>query len=270
MPDSIAVQFHHLLKGPSRCLWGGTSKLGLHPLTWLGLRYRDTIFRFPEGQHPGVSGCVALTIDDGFCRQSPDCCLAEDVRKLLQAHGARATFMICSDYLHGFEAEAQRLLADGCEFANHCAADGVNYFKMPLDEIHPIVEKTTREIEQAVAATGHVRWFRAPQGLYSTAMRSTVHKLGLRHALADCYCDDFMHADPRWIAATLLRQARAGSIVLIHMPERGHCEHNLEALELTLKGLAAKGLRAVTLSELAALAEGGGGGGGGGETYEHI
>lgn len=264
MPDSLAVRAHHLLKGPSRCLWGGTSWLGLHPLTWLGLRYRDTIFRFPKAQHPAVAGCVALTIDDGFCRQSPDCCLAEDVRTLLQAHGARATFMVCSDYLRGFEAEARRLLADGCELGNHCAADGVDYSAQPLHEIHPVVETTTREIEAALAAPGHVRWFRAPQGLYSAAMRATVHKLGLRHALADCYCDDFMHDDPKWVAATLLRQARAGSIVLLHMPERGRCEHNLGALRLLLAGLEARGLRAVTLSELAALAEGGGGGGAGG------
>ena len=50
------------------------------------------------------------------------------------------------------------------------------------------------------------------------------------------------------------RCATHGSILIIHMPERGFREWNHEAIECLLARLAAKGLRVVTLSELAAAA----------------
>ena len=46
-----------------------------------------------------------------------------------------------------------------------------------------------------------------------------------------------------------------GSIILIHMPERGIREWNLEAMELTLKGLKEKGYDIVTFSKLYELSK---------------
>ena len=92
------------------------------------------------------------------------------------------------------------------------------------------------------------------QGKLTPSMRAVVRNAGLRPVLADCYCDDFMHSDPEWIARTLLRQVKSGSIIIIHMPERGHWEHTLEALRLLLQGLRERQLLPVTLSQLAALA----------------
>lgn len=64
-------------------------------------------------------------------------------------------------------------------------------------------------------------WFRAPQGKYSARMHGVVCKHGMKHALGDCYCDDWAVEDSEWVAGTMLQQARAGSVMIAHMPERG-------------------------------------------------
>jgi len=47
---------------------------------------------------------------------------------------------------------------------------------------------------------------------------------------------------------------QSGSIIIIHMPEKGYREHMLDGIRLLLWGLKRKGLKAVTLSELSVLA----------------
>ena len=53
----------------------------------------------------------------------------------------------------------------------------------------------------------------------------------------------------------ILKKVKPGSIVLIHMPEKGIREWNFEAMELTLKGLKEKGYDIVTFSELYGLSQ---------------
>ena len=48
----------------------------------------------------------------------------------------------------------------------------------------------------------------------------------------------------------MCRAATHGSIIVLHMPERGFREWDLDTLERVLVGLEKKGLRSVTLSEL--------------------
>ena len=214
------------------------------------------MFSYPANKFPAATGYVALTIDDGICRQSTDCCMAEDVRNLLRVHGATATFFLCSEYVNGFEGEVRQLISDGHELANHLGEDRGDYFLMAADKFESVL-KTTSQCLEAIAGNGAVRWFRAPQGKFTWSMRAAVHRNGMRHALGDCYCDDFMHSSrPKWIAETILRQVKPGSIIIMHMPEKGHWEHTLEALKLVLHGLVERHLQPVTLSHLARIAQG--------------
>ena len=83
----------------------------------------------------------------------------------------------------------------------------------------------------------------------AAAMRSRKR---LRHALGDAYCDDWAVQDPEWIANTMLSQVSDGSVIIVHMPERGFRPHLLRSLELLLDGLSARGYECATLSELSA------------------
>lgn len=99
------------------------------------------------------------------------------------------------------------------------------------------------------------KWFRAPQGSLSAAMGAVLERRGFAHVLCDAYANDPWISDPEFIAGTLLDLVQDGSIIVVHMPERGFREYTFEAIRLTLAGLAERQLRSVTLSVLRAAAE---------------
>ena len=174
----------------------------------------------------------------------------EEVRQLLKEHNAHATFFVCSKYLEGVERQAAALVADGHEFGNHMVEDlAFVYPKMPPAEFKAELQKCTRAIE-ALPGGPRVKWFRAPQGYLTKPMADALREEHLSHALGDAYCDDWAlpHNVP-YIARTLLRQVMHGSIVIVHMPEKGFREHTYRVLERVLDGLKERNLRCVTLSE---------------------
>mmetsp|Transcript_81292 Transcript_81292/g.252306 ORF Transcript_81292/g.252306 Transcript_81292/m.252306 type:complete len:257 (+) Transcript_81292:73-843(+) len=246
-----------------RCLWNTLGCIGGRNVTGLLSRvfsaYDDTLFYLDESSHPGVQGCVALTIDDGLCRSGTECSLVSEVRELLKRHAARATFFLCSEYLSGCETEAQQLLEDGHEFANHMTLDSHKWAGGPLEEFEADLRVCSDKLEELHRACPQeqrpLAWFRAPGGKLTAPMREVLRGQGLRHALGDCYCDDWAIEDAAYVAQTLTGQARSGSVIIMHMPERGFREHCLEALEQLLEGLTRKGLTCVTLSDLVARAE---------------
>ena len=84
-------------------------------------------------------------------------------------------------------------------------------------------------------------------------MARVLEQEGYTLVLCDAFgMDTVCGAD--YVARHILRTARGGSVVLMHMPERGFREHNLPAMRAVLAGLARRGLRCRTLSELHALA----------------
>lgn len=112
----------------------------------------------------------------------------------------------------------------------------------------------------APAVARSVRWYRPPSAVLSTRMAALLRARGYAIAICDAYS-----ADP-WIdggaapapavvefhAAHLARRLRAGSIAVVHTPERACRRQSIEALARLLPRLRAKGLRARTLSEVAA------------------
>lgn len=209
--------------------------------------YSDTVTSFS-----GVSGVCALTIDDGLSRGGPESSLVEDMRALLKRHAATATFFVCTDYLEGLESAAAAMVDDGHELGHHMASDMANHYaRLPSSEFAAELARSSAVIEAAQRAPP--RWYRPPQGVLTSSMRSTVAAAGMRTALGDVYCDDWAIADADFVASTMLRQVRDGSVVIVHMPERGFREHTLRALELLLDGLDARGLRCVSLTALERL-----------------
>ena len=203
-------------------------------------------------EHPGVEGLVALTIDDAFCRQSEEHSLVEEVQKLLAARSAKATFFCTLNFAQGEWRERQvaALLADGHELANHCVDDRP-YDKVSIEEFERDYDATDKWIRQMSAGREETaRWFRAPAGILSDTMLSVLGRRGATTVLTDCYANDCQIPDPRFIAWGMSRRVTHGSILILHMPERGFREWNLEAIVLVLEMLKERGLRPVTLSEL--------------------
>merc|ERR1712151_1163388 len=93
-----------------------------------------------------------------------------------------------------------------------------------------------------------------PGGSLSSAMSRVLERHGYTHVLCDAYANDPWISDPKFIADTVLSHVQDGSVIVIHMPERGFREYCFEAISETLKGLSERGLQSVTLTELRAAA----------------
>jgi len=206
-------------------------------------QYAQTLFYFSALTHPGVTGLVALTIDDGICRHEPQRSMLGEVLSLLSNHSAHATFFLNSNSLQPYDLE--RLVEAGQEVANHMPADS-SY--VHLDEAE--FEEQLRQTDRVLAPFVKRRWFRAPGGRLTKTMATVLNKLNVTSVLGDCYADDWCIEDPERVAALYLRQVDDGSIAIMHMPEKGFREHTLELLSLLLAGFHKRGLAAVTMSEL--------------------
>lgn len=205
--------------------------------------------------HPGVHGLVALTVDDCFCRQSEEHSMIPQLRELTAKYGAKLTFFLTSDYSKGEwrERAIAELVRDGHELANHCQedreydTDSAESFEAALDDTNAFIKRMT--------PNSPLKWFRAPSGNVSNTMHNVLAKKGMTNAMVDCYSNDPHVPRAEFIAATLCRFVKHGSIMVVHMPERGFREWDFRAIELTLVKLKERGLRSVTLTELATAAE---------------
>ena len=81
-------------------------------------------------------------------------------------------------------------------------------------------------------------------------MQSVLDEQGYTHVVCSVFANDTAIPDPKWISKFILKRVEPGSIILIHMPEKGVREWNYEAMEITLEGLKEQGFSVVTVSEL--------------------
>jgi len=192
---------------------------------------------------------VAFTIDDGFCGiDNPNGCMIDDVRMLFKKYNYKATFFTSGSHcVHTKHNDVIKLLNDGHELANHSMYDTPynNYnakaFNDDLLKTQEILSKYTNDIPP---------FYRAPHAKLSNVMDDVIKENNMIHFVCDAFAIDTSTPDPKWISNYILRKTKPGSILLIHMPEKGVREWNLKALELTLLGLNNRGYDVVTLSEM--------------------
>ena len=188
---------------------------------------------------------IALTFDDGPGPSTPA------VLSALERERAPATFFVVGEHVAGQEGLLQRMLRDGDAIGDHSfthadlANDGV--------AAHAEIDETKRAIERA---TGDVPClFRAPFGDLSTALLVDARAQGLITVQWDVDPRDWSLPGPDRIAATVLRQARDGSIVLLH-DGGGTREQTVEALPGIVDSLRGRGFRLVTVPQLLGLPPG--------------
>lgn len=219
--------------------------------------YGDTLFYFggdvPPLRSDDADEVVALTIDDAFVRGDASCSMVKEVLDLLAAHDATATFFACTEYTTS--EDARSVVEAGHEVGNHLHADrSMHYPRLSTEDFREALRETNRALEEACGV--RPRWFRAPQGIMTTSMAAAVEAEGMTHVLCDGYCDDWIFAEngnAGAVAPIMLRQVRAGSIALLHMPERGFREAGLRALSELLEGLRERGTRCVSVSRMVEL-----------------
>ena len=220
--------------------------------------HRSTLYCFPIRQYPTVRGTVALTIDDGPCRfRDRRQSRMAHVLQLLQQYNAHATFMVIARFLtEDHEEDMIQLLQQGHELGNHGILDAALNKCSPAEVASAVDECSAkiRHLQQRAGVDNDTPWFRAPHGKYNRIMADCITARGMRNVMCDTYASDPVIQDGEWIGDELARKSTDGSIVLLHMPERGFRAWCGVALQRTLAGLTARGFRIVTVSALERIA----------------
>lgn len=235
-----------LLAPPAR--WGA---LGLWAITqWLvlsGLLRPKSRWLCPAFERGAAQPRVALTFDDGPHPQDTPAILDR-----LAARQVAATFFFVGERARAHPELVKRAAREGHQTEAH-------------SDTHPWwfslagPARVRREVRESAAAIGRIAgrppaWFRSPMGHKNLFLRDELERAGLRLAGWSVRPFDTLGRPARAIAATVLRGAAPGGVIVLHegvSRPPGTESPVIEALDRILEGLAARGLTPVRLEDLA-------------------
>lgn len=183
---------------------------------------------------------VALTFDDG---PTPDGVALATAA--LRETGAHATFFLIGGAVEENAPLVHGLLAEGHEVGNHSYSHERMIF-----HTSGWYEQEVMRTDALLRAAGvpAPTLFRPPYGKKLIGLPDALARHNYRMIMWDVE-DPPGATDARAYADEVLRQARPGSIILMHVMYRSN-RIAREALPLVLRGLRARGLRVVTVGEL--------------------
>ena len=186
---------------------------------------------------------VALTIDDGLDPHTTPALL-----DLLAEHDAKATFFVFSDTLEAHPELVRRVLDEGHELGNHQTKEVVLAVLNDSDAQHEVATA-----DKALRRFTAPRWLRPGGGLVTQTVLDAAKKCDCPCVLGSAFPFDSHLPAPRFIAAYVGERPVAGDIIVLHDGgQRGVV--TTRALEAALPRLAERGLRCVSLTELAKAA----------------
>ena len=187
---------------------------------------------------------VAITFDDG-----PDDPFTLEYAHVLDAHGVKGTFFEVGKAIDARPDITRALLADGQLLGNHSYHH--DYWGW-LNPAYPELADTQAAFERAIDKCP--AFFRPPHGQRTPFMLARVSDEGMHAVTWDTSASDWTDTDGARVAQHILDHVKPGSIILLHDGLDGnvHADRSVlrVALPLILDGLAARGLRPVTLDQL--------------------
>jgi len=189
----------------------------------------------------------ALTFDDG-----PGV-ITEDLLKLLERRGAKATFFMLGSSVRSRPAVAKKVHDAGHLVANHTDSHK-NWFKIGAGpDREKILAAEIKKAEEAIVkATGFKpSILRMPNGYDRPWVREAVKKLGYKFVNWS-YGSDWTRTPEDKMTAEYLKATRAGKVLLLHDGGGKSREKTLRIAEAVLDEAARLGLQAVRLDELQA------------------
>jgi peptidoglycan/xylan/chitin deacetylase (PgdA/CDA1 family) len=159
--------------------------------------------------------------------------------------GARVTVLAVGTWLGRYPQIAERILHGGHDLGNHT----MHHLDITAMDASGAYAEITGCAQRLHALTGSIgRWFRPSQTRYSTPLiEREARKAGYQTCVSyDVDSLDYTDPGPDAIISSVLGSARPGSIVSMHLGHSG----TVTALPAILRGLASRGLRPVTLTDL--------------------
>ncbi len=185
------------------------------------------------------SPVVAMTFDDGpHPKNTPR------LLDMLKERKIKATFYLIGNRVVTWPEIAKRIADEGHEIGNHSWS-------------HPFLNKLSnarvlKEIDKTTMAiwnhTGRPPvTFRPPYGAFTRRQRTWLHEgRKLPTILWSVDPADWRRPGSSVVAQRILKHSRSGAIILSHDIHRG----TIDAMPRTLDGLAGRGLRFVTVSQI--------------------
>jgi len=192
----------------------------------------------------GDMGAVALTFDDG---PSAD---TERVLDILAEHNLYATFFMIGRHVERLPQTARRVAASGHEIGNHSYSHPIFLYQSSNATRHEL-ERAQAVITDTTGVSPKVA--RPPCGVRTPAYFAATRSLGLRTVQWGVAGFDWKRRSAEQITYEVLRQARAGSIILLHDGDsegKGDRHETVAALSSIIEGLSERGLRIVPLMKL--------------------
>ncbi len=181
---------------------------------------------------------VALTFDDG-----PHAFATETLLDILDDLGVKGSFFIVGKQAVQFPGLLAEIAARGHSVANHTWSHK-NITLVSREELFDEIAYCSQAIE---AITGsRPRFFRPPGGRWDKAALSGVEELGLSTILWDVNGRDMTDRTSAQIAASVIKYAAPGSVILLH----GGLGRTMDAIPLIVEGLRKKGYFFVTLDQM--------------------
>ncbi len=245
--------------------WTGFIALSLYPLLWMadphlamlppaGFILACGILPF----FPGVSfflpvisrgktsrPCISLTFDDG-----PDPVSTPPLLRLLEKHGATATFFVTGERSRRYPEMIRKIMAGGHSIGNHTYThDDYIMFR----SVAAIVSEITRT-QQVFSEFGFLaRLFRPPVGITTSRYPEALRRTGLLTVNFSLRAGDMGNRRVKGLARRILGKLQADDIVLLHdIPPRKAADFLvwLAEVECILSGIRTKGLTIVPLETL--------------------
>jgi peptidoglycan/xylan/chitin deacetylase (PgdA/CDA1 family) len=183
---------------------------------------------------------VALTFHGQGPVSMADALLAEAERA-----GAQVTVLAVGTWLGQYPQMAQRILRGGHDLGNH-TMHHLDITAMDASGAYAEIAGCTRELQTLTGSAG--RWFRPSRTQYATPLiERAARKAGYPTCVSyDVDSLDYTDPGPDFIISRVLGLTRPGSIISLHLGHPG----TVTALPAIVSGLASRGLRPVTLTEL--------------------
>ncbi|MEI8571680.1 polysaccharide deacetylase family protein [Methylomonas sp. LW13] len=210
-----------------RCSWVGSNWTSLPPAA-------------------AARGDIAITIDDG-----PDPEITPAVLDLLDRFGAKATFFCIADKAQRYPDLCRDIVKRGHAVENHSMH---HQYHLPFLLLNGWMAELNAAQDTLTEVTGiRPRFFRPPVGLRNPLLDPVLSRLGLQLASWTKRGFDTIEGNPQVVLAKLLKDLKAGDILLLHDSNVARTSNNqpviLEVLPPLLEAIAVANLQPVTLSE---------------------
>jgi len=187
---------------------------------------------------------IALTIDDG-----PDPLVTPQVLEILERSGAKATFFCVGVRVAEYPDLAQEILRRGHAIENHTQHHRWYFSLLGIRGLRQEIQQAQRSIGQVTGIAP--RYFRAPAGLRNPLLAWVLIRERLRLVSWTRRGFDTVRSEPALILQRLVRNLRAGDILLLHDGHAARCPDGtaviLKVLPALLGKIAEAGLVVVTL-----------------------